>query len=97
MNGDGQRQPWWALLCVCTALCGLAGPLLALGGGVAASQMRPLLWAFPAYTCASAVCVWMCRQQRKEVAWILVAMAVLATSAITAVSAIEPTSLFIEQ
>ena len=96
MSGGGQRQTLWALLCVCTALCGLAGPFLALGGN-GGSEMRPLLWAFPAYTCASAVCAWMCRQQRKEVAWILVAMAVLATGAIIAVSAIEPTRLFIEQ
>lgn len=89
-----QPRPWWVtLLCVCVALAGIAGPILVLATATD-SPLRPLMWAFPAYTAATAVCAWICWDQRKEVTWILIAVAVLATAALSIAATLQPTVLY---
>ncbi len=89
-----QPRPWWVtLLCVFVALAGIVGPILVLATATD-SPLRPLMWAFPAYTAATAVCAWICWNQRKEVSWILIAVAVLATAAISAAATLQPTALY---
>lgn len=41
------------------------------------SALRMLVWFYPAFCIADAVCAWICYPQRKEVAWILIALMAL--------------------
>ena len=80
-------------MCLFVALSGIAGPVLILASATD-SPLRPLMWAFPAYTVATAVCAWICWEQRKETAWILIAIAILATVAISMAATLQPTAIY---
>lgn len=94
---EQQRPPlWFALVCVVFALCGILGPMVALGTPDEGT-MRTLLWLLPAYTAATSICAWKCYRQRRELAWILLGIGVLAIGGIIAADAVSANTSFVMQ
>lgn len=81
------RQPaarplWFSAICIVMCLPAL---LLPFAGGMepVRQALGVLFTLFPVYVCSSALCAWLCMPQRRDVAWILIALAALAYLALT--------------
>lgn len=74
MNGAG-RHPWWFTVLIVLA----AAPMLLFPGmeTAAEGQMGTLMWLFPVYMVIASVCAWVCYPDRRELAWILLALMAL--------------------
>lgn len=76
------RRPWWfTLILVLLVLPSFGMPWL-LVSAPTGSLLMTLVKLYPLYLLGSAVCAWLSYPQRREVAWILVAMMALTTSAL---------------
>lgn len=94
---ERQRPPvWFALVCVVFTLSGILGPMAALGTPDEGT-MRTLLWLLPAYSAATSICAWKCYGQRRELAWILLGVGVLAVAGIIAAAAVSASTSFVTQ
>lgn len=94
---EQQRPPqWFALVCVVFALSGILGPMAALYTPDEGT-MRTLLWLLPAYSAATSICAWKCYTQRRELAWILLGVGVLAVGGIIAAVAVSANTSFVTQ
>ncbi len=74
---SNSRAPWWLTLLLIIMLTPL---LFFLGVSEAAPDGTPLkmlLWFYPTFCVADAVCAWLCYPQRKEVTWILIGIMAL--------------------
>lgn len=78
---EASRPLWFAVLCVAVCLPALVLPFMD-GMAQVREALGVLFNLFPVYVCASALCAWICRPQRPELAWILLALALLAYLAI---------------
>ena len=76
---------WMKLLIIALALPALLFPAAVpmLGGY---PELRALVWAYPLYGAATALCAWMCYRERPEVTWILLALLLLSHAGVLAVA-----------
>ncbi len=68
---------WWLLLLLLFMLTPIFFFISVSLSMPADSPMRLLLWLYPAFCVADAVCAWICYPQRKEITWILIALMAL--------------------
>lgn len=71
------RTPWWfalLLLFLLTPIFFFLGVAQAAPDG---SELKMLLWFYPAFCIADALCAWICYPQRREVSWILIGILIL--------------------
>lgn len=79
------RRPWWfVVLLIVLVLPSFSMPWL-LSDAPARSLLHFLIKWFPAFLLLSAFCSWMAYPQRRDVAWILVALMVVSSVAVFAV------------
>ncbi|MCM1451318.1 MAG: hypothetical protein NC102_03600 [Clostridium sp.] len=68
---------WWLIL----LLLFLLTPIFFFIGVAAeapeGSLLQGLLWLYPAFCIADAICAWICYPQRKEITWILIGILIL--------------------
>ena len=76
MMPENAIPAWMKVLIVALALPVAGFPLL-LADAPDEGAVRLLVWLYPAYVAASAVCAWICYGQRREVTWILLALMAL--------------------
>lgn len=76
------RRPWWfALILVLLVLPAFSTPWL-LADAPADSLLQILIKWFPAFLLLAAVCAWFAYPQRRDVAWILVAVMALSAASL---------------
>lgn len=77
-----RHRPWWfTLLLILLVLPAFGLPWL-LVSAPEGSLLMMLIRLFPFYLVASAICAWYAYPQRRDVAWILVAMMIITSSAL---------------
>lgn len=76
------RRPWWfTVLLIVLVLPALSTPWL-LADAPEGTLLNGLLRWFPAYLLLSAICAWLAYPQRRDVAWVLVALMALSAGAV---------------
>lgn len=79
------RHPWWFTAILVLFVAPAFGMPWLLVSAPPHSLLTTLIKLFPAYLLVSAVCAWLAYPQRREVAWILVALMALTSGALYAV------------
>lgn len=76
------RRPWWfTLILIILVLPALATPWVLADGPVGSTLDKLIKW-FPAFLILAAVCAWLAYPQRRDVAWILVAIMLISASSL---------------
>ncbi len=76
------RRPWWFTVILIVMVFPAFGMPWMLASAPVGSMLLTLIKLYPAYLALSAVCAWLCYPQRRELAWILVALMALSSSAL---------------
>ena len=76
------RRPWWFTVILVIMVFPAFGMPWMMASAPEGSMLQTLIKLYPAYLALSAVCAWLCYPQRRELAWILVALMALSSSAL---------------
>lgn len=76
------RRPWWFTVILVLLVFPAFGMPWLLASAPAGSMLQTLIKLYPAYLLLSAVCAWLCYPQRRELAWILVALMAMTSGAL---------------
>lgn len=77
MEFNQPHTPLWVKAVIILAMLPvLAFPWL-IGGETADTEVRVLLWLYPAYVLVTGLCAWICYRQRPELTWILIVLLLL--------------------
>ena len=79
------RRPWWFTALLIVLVLPSFGMPWVLSDAPQGSLLAALIKWFPAYLLLSAVCAWMAYPQRRDVAWIIVALMILSSIAFLAI------------
>lgn len=83
-NWDGNTSPgFMKWIIVLTSMASIATVPVMLSSLQPESPLKPFMWLFPLYIAGSAVCAWKCMRNRIELSYILLALMLIATAALT--------------
>lgn len=78
-----QKIPTWFKLTVIVAMLPVAAWPTMLSRCADDSPLRQLVYLLPLYLLASGVCALLCYRERRELAWILIALMILSAAALS--------------
>ena len=73
------RRPWWVWVLVLTVAVAMMAAGLVVRTALDGDTWDTLMWFFPLYVIASAVCALMCWPARRDIFCILLVMMILST------------------